>query len=167
MKNTFKFIGIIAVAVIIGFSMLSCDLLFPPEEEEVFGKLTLTGFATHFNGNFVLARDSVDSYRFAAECQPNSNNSTYTPGVITNGQVILNTYLWNGSQNNTLSGSRSITVFIRPNNSNVTGANFSDPGVGAVSALQSYTFTVTFTNGNATHAVHSSNGWAGSINFLP
>jgi len=166
MKNTLKNLGIIAFAAIIGFSMSACDLLFPPEEEVVYGKLTLTGFQSSYNGKHVLAKDS-DIYRWAADCQPNSNNSTYTPGVIANGQVILNTYLWDGSQNNVLSGSRSITLFIRNDDSKVTGAKISDPGDEAVTPLQSYTFTATFTNGNAAHAVHSSNGWAGSINYLP
>jgi len=164
MKNTLKFLGIIAFTAIIGFSMLSCDMLFPSEEEETPGKLTLTGFDNQYNGYFVCATWDNGTRVWAASYDKNSD--TYIQGKVVNNQVVLNMYDFTNNPSKSMSAGVKTDIYLNFRNpayyeEKVKKSEFSKYEV------PKYIFSATFTDGNAAHVVGSTGSWAGSINYLP
>ena len=98
MKNTIKFLGIIAIVAVIGFSFISCE---PGEEyvvEATDGMLDITGL-NDFDGELVIAYGRYDGkIPSLAAYKDISKKGEVTYAEIKNGQVELNVWKCDSSR---------------------------------------------------------------------
>jgi len=83
MKNIIKLLGIITIAVIIGFSIAACG-----DEEDGSGALTIIGLED-YNGNFAFAITGDEDLNLVAATGIDVKNKTMTGGKIGGGSVTL------------------------------------------------------------------------------
>jgi len=113
MKNTVKFLGIIALAAVIGFSMAACgddgsDGGDGIKIGSTSGRLTITGLGD-YNGKFVRADDDGDDDLIACE---NLSITNVTNGTISNGSVTLKVWKFSETGVGNFNGSGQITFWV-------------------------------------------------------
>jgi hypothetical protein len=87
MKNCIKLFGIITLAVVIGFSFLSCEGLFSVEMTS--GELIIRGLSD-FNEKNVIAYGYINNVPSFMACRDlNGNTGELTYGIVRNGSVTL------------------------------------------------------------------------------
>jgi hypothetical protein len=86
MKNVFKFLGIIALVAVIGFSMAACG--DGDGGGGGGGGLTITGIPANLNGKYAIAAPMTGSIIAAAEVTQNSAKG----GKISGGSVKLKVF---------------------------------------------------------------------------
>jgi len=115
MKNIFKFIGIITLTTLIGFSMAACE---EAAEDEVAGELIIGFFTPDFDGKFVKAEGIIAEDTSTTPVTPAIlliAADSYTAGksaklgVIRNNSVALSIWNVNGD---TFSGDSDVELTI-------------------------------------------------------
>ncbi len=157
MKNVIKMFSIIALAVIIGFGVVTCggdddnngdkDNTYPTN-----GRLTISGLAAH-EGKYVYAEDSGKGF-FACQSANTNNGGTWILGQISNGTVTLNVWL-EGMENYNRSETANIKIYIFTSQSQ-TFSTLQNPH--ASSSLVSVTFA------SGVGSVNASTAFSGSGN---
>jgi len=109
MKNFLKLIGIIAITIVIGFTMAACG---ETVDESGTAKLTITGFDFSDNGKYVQANATTDKdiYLFAV-AKYDSGTRNVECGVITNRIVTLTVWEHEGGTPALYTGSDKDVVF--------------------------------------------------------
>ena len=99
MKNTIKFLGVISLMLVIGFSFVSCnsgggDGGTKPSYtiEDTNGRLTITGLAT-YNGKYVTAMNDSKRLGACASLTNRGENVTERGGLVEGGQVTLKVWV--------------------------------------------------------------------------
>jgi len=136
MKNKFKMRSIlaIAIAVVIGFTMTTCDL-WEDEEDEGSGTFTITNIPAQYEGMYAgfvrVFEYRVSSGILCGFKSYNKKTDTYTLCRISNGRVSMP--VWDGNKQDAKRYSGSITttsVPVRFTDSETTswgGVHFSIP----------------------------------------
>ena len=100
MKNKIKFLGIIAIVAVIGFSFISCEDEEKYEVETTEGKLDINGLA-EFNGKSVIAYGRYDGkIPSLAAYKDISAKGVVTYAKIENGRAELNVWECDPSRHN-------------------------------------------------------------------
>jgi len=143
MKNVFKFLGIIALVAVIGFSMAACggDDDGGGGGGGGGGGLTITGLSA-YNGKYVFAGADVPD--IIAADTINFQTASITLGKINNGSVNLKVWDTGGDTPVVYTGNdKSVDLFVMIYSSPTYSAStMPDAGIGSA--------TVSFTNGVGT-----------------
>jgi hypothetical protein len=151
MKNFFKFLGVISLTLVMGFSMAACkddaddggDESFTVQETS--GKLTISGLGS-YNGKYVKAQgytSTTDIPDLIAYAQIDLNAQKVKGGIVANGSVTLKVWKMTGTGYNNYTGNDKGVMFAVMIDSTETGGSNSEIHV----------VTVNFTNGVGTASI--------------
>jgi len=154
MKSMFKFIGVIALVAVIGFSMAACggDDDNPSGGNQLpatSGSVTFTGLGA-YNGKYVIADGDGNDVSLIAAEGANYQAQTITGGKISGGSVTLK--VWQEGENNAISYSGNdqnvefdVVIF---DTQDIDPTDYS-----TMMSAKMGTATVNFTNGKGTGSV--------------
>jgi len=153
MKNIFKFLGIIALVALIGFSMAACggdDNPSGPGNElpATSGSLTINGLGS-YNGKFAIASGETDNdYELIAAAGASFTASSITGGKITNGSVTLKVWKTGENEPQSYNGNdKGVEFWVMISDTATSSTTMPDPGEGGGTFGMA---TVSFTNGVGT-----------------
>ena len=123
MKNLYKLFGIIAIVVIIGFSMTGCDT---DESVSTKGRLTITGLNSYYNGAIDVIPESREDIGITYNDDLNTFLTSNFTVIIKGDSVTL--HVWKREKGSWKSYQGNDEVLFEVTVRNVPGSGFSGTG---------------------------------------
>jgi len=170
-KNFFKTAGVIAIAVIIGFSMAACSKAKTADgasgnSGSVKGKggtLTITDIPAKYNGNYAFFRGTAYNDIVMTEYKSGmglmgGQETSYLKGCkISNGKVVLSMWLLDSGNTSPYSGSHTIKYEDKDSFELWIGSSDSYTSLASSALAMLYWPSVTFKNGSAALSAKDTN----------